>query len=772
MDSLKITVTEMCGVDCPRPVTGGVPLPEGAAPRGSRFELHDAGGEGLLLQNTVLATWRDGSARWVLLDFVAAIPARATAAFLLTWCGDAARVPDVSPSEADAIGWTGAEGGVLEIDGRLRLELQLTDGEGRLCRAAGEQVTTETSGPVRATRCVKGAFYAPGGDRLFQFRLRASAYSGLRRFRLEPLVLIDPAGGVIRNIRSLDLVISPVEAAERMCIGGAPGWQGGADSTVRLFQVDDETYRFEGADAVGGKAPGWAEVADARGTVAVALRDFWQQWPKSLEVDSGRLVVGLLPAFEAGTFGHMGPWYKHQYLFEADHYRLRTGQARKWDLWVDLNGNGEALAATANAPLVPAADPEQAIGTGVWHAVTPAGTPEKREFDPWLEDLFDAYCASIRIQRDYGAMNWGDWFGERKVNWGNHEYDTLNQLLIQFARTGDPKYFLAADATARHSTEVDVVHFVNDDLAAHFTDNWGRKGYPPRAGMVHEHCIGHVGSFYPTETIRKLFVEHGVGNSDRPYLCLDPFNLGHIWTQGMVRHYFLTGDPFIKETVDTIGDNLARLVEDGVQDFGITDPHFGRAAGWPLLALAGAYEMDFDDRFLKAMTDLVDRALDRQDPHCGGWLYSLYPGHCHCETRHVGMAGFITSVLINGLSRFYELSGDERVPGAVDRALTFLDNDTWDDHRRGWRYTSCPASPFTGQAGVTIMAHVNGVRLTDNPEHRRILKRAWDAKFERFLADPPAPGPGQGKSYTSTVYGCAEAVGALRPARGVADSGE
>ena len=603
MNSLTITVTEVCGVDGPRPVTGGVPLPEGAAPRGSYFGIREVDGEALVLQSTVLATWQDGSARWVLLDFVTAIPGRGTTAFLLTWRDDAARSPDVRPPGAAAVTWQRAKGGVLEIDGRLRVDLQLTDEEGRLCRAVGEQCTTETSGPVRATQCMRGAFYAPDGNRVFQFRLRASAYAGLQRVRLEPLILVDPAEGVIRNVRSLDLVLSTVETAERVRIGGVPGWEGDAGSTVRLLQVDDETCRFEGAGAgaVGGKAPGWAELTDGRGTVAVALRDFWQQWPKSLEIDEGALVVGLLPAFEAGTCGHMGPWYKHQYLFDTDHYRLRTGQARKWDLWIDLDGNGEALAATANAPLVPAADPEQAIDTGVWHAVTPAGTPETREFDPWIKGLFDAYCASIRIQRDYGAMNWGDWFGERQVNWGNHEYDTVNQLLIQFARTGDPEYFLVADATARHSTEVDVIHFVNDDLAAHFTDNWGRPGYPPRAGMVHEHCVGHVGSFYPTETIRKLFVEHGVGNSDRPYLCLDPFNLGHIWTQGMVRYYFLTGDPFIKETLDTIGDHLACLVEDGVHDFGINDPHFGRAAGWPLLALAGAYEMDFDARFLKAM---------------------------------------------------------------------------------------------------------------------------------------------------------------------------
>jgi hypothetical protein len=75
----------------------------------------------------------------------------------------------------------------------------------------------------------------------------------------------------------------------------------------------------------GRKVPGWAELADRRGTVAVALRDFWQQWPKSLEASPEGLAVGLFPRFEAGAYDHMEPWYKYQYLFDGNCYQLRTG---------------------------------------------------------------------------------------------------------------------------------------------------------------------------------------------------------------------------------------------------------------------------------------------------------------------------------------------------------------------------------------------------------------------------------------------------------------
>jgi hypothetical protein len=278
--------------------------------------------------------------------------------------------------------------------------------------------------------------------------------------------------------------------------------------------------------------------------------------------------------------------------------------------------------------------------------------------------------------------------------------------------------------------------------------------------MVHQHAVGHVGGFYPVEQVRDLFIEVGIGHPERPYLCLDPFNLGHIWTQGLVRHYFLTGDPFVKETVERIGDNLARLVEDRAYKF-MGHTHCGRTTGWPLLALGGAYEIDLADRYLQAMRTLAGDALADQDPVCGGWLiYPMAWDHCLCKTaRHTGMAGFITAVLINGLARYGQLSGDERIPDAVDRAVTFLDNDTWREEWRDWRYTSCPATKATHQPGVVMMAHVNGARM-GSAAHARILSVAWEAKFAHLRQAPP-PGPGQGKTYTAQMYGCADTVALL-----------
>lgn len=777
MQELKVTVADMTGLNALRPATGGVPIARGAAPEGTQFSLLDEDGEVIDCQTSILARWEDNSVRWVLLDFLSAPPANATRAYTLQWgeqvaAGAMAGVavttepaPSLSSGDMEVV-TTGDS--LLRIADRLEVRLVATGPNGERYEARAESVDVETAGPVRSTLVLKGSFENTGGERLFSFRMWVSVFAGLSKVRLEPLILVDGQSGVVQRVQDVSLDIRPLEGVRSAAIGGAPGWSGEPDTGVRLLQIDDETYTLAGAAGYGEKAPGWAELDDGLGTVAVALRDFWQQWLKSLEVDAESLKIGLLPQFECGACDHMGPWYKHDYLFDGNCYRLRTGQARRWQVWIDLDGEGEALAGAANAPLIPAADPTQAIATGVWGVIQPAGILGMGEYDDWAANLFEAYCASIAAQRDYGAMNWGDWWGERNCNWGNHEYDTPKHMLVQFARTGDPKYFHMGEISARHYSEVDVVHFVNEELRHYFEVELdrGEPEFPSRPGMVHEHSIGHVGGFRPVQKIRELYKQLGMDRGKDTYLCLDPYNLGHIFTQGMAYEFFLTGDPWVKETLDKIGDNLAQIVEDREYQFKGWS-HCGRTNGWTMLALAGCHEASPSDRYLTAMRTLADDAIEEQDPNCGGWLYELPPGHCNCTTaKHVGEAGFITSVRVNGLSKYYELLGDERIPEVVQRAMTHVNNDTWREQDSDWRYTSCPATHLTHYSGVTVTAMANSVHLSGDPEHERILRKVWAAKFgyvRQETADVLAGPEGVtfGKRYGSTLYGCAEVVSLL-----------
>lgn len=774
---MDIRVKELAGLDMQRAVTGGIPIAKGSAPKGSRFVLIDHQDRPVPCQTEVLATWEDGSARWVLLDFQAKPRAMDTEHFRLTWGPgsktinppDAIKVTEkngMSISSGDVTLRT-VPGALLRISDRFDVKLVLTDRSGNRCEGVVASSKMETSGNMRSTMALTGSFLHPEGKRIVDFRLRASVYAGLDQFYLEPQLLVNADEGVVTYLSDLSFEIVPLGSVQAASIGGSPGWKTRAlpETPVRLFQVDDENYYLEGASGKGSKAPGWLEISDGKGTLALTLRDFWQQWPKSLEVDGKGAKLGLFPKFEAGAFAHMEPWYKHDYLFEEDLYRLREGQSRRWQVWLDLSGNGEDLTKAINQRLIPAPDPTQAINTGEWGFVAPAGSKGMAEYDAWADSQFEGYCNSIREQRDYGAMNWGDWWGERGVNWGNHEYDTPLHIFTQYARTGDPKYFYVGEQSARHYAEVDVVHFVNEDLKQYFS-RWESKAYPSRPGMVHEHSIGHVGGFHPVEQIKALYVDLDIGRGNpNPYLCLDPFNLGHIFTLGMAHYYLLTGDPWVKETVNRIGDNLMKLTEDGVYRFK-GGSHSGRVNGWTMLALAGEYKINPTERCLDAMKHLADEALSEQNANSGGWHYKLPWGHCYCTSiedsrkgvpSHVGEAGFISSIRLNGLSYYYRLTGDPRIPESLLRGVNHLNNDTWKEEISDWRYTSCPASNPIGQIGVSIMALVNSISINNDPEQLRILRKAWEEKFNRYLKTP-ASQPGLGKSYGLTMYGSPEAM--------------
>src|SRR5687767_9547454 len=53
------------------PVTTGVPWPRGVLPDAGRLVLRDRGGRVVPLQARTLDRWGDGSARWVLFDWIA-----------------------------------------------------------------------------------------------------------------------------------------------------------------------------------------------------------------------------------------------------------------------------------------------------------------------------------------------------------------------------------------------------------------------------------------------------------------------------------------------------------------------------------------------------------------------------------------------------------------------------------------------------------------------------------------------------------------------------
>jgi len=251
--------------------------------------------------------------------------------------------------------------------------------------------------------------------------------------------------------------------------------------------------------------------------------------------------------------------------------------------------------------------------------------------------------------------------------------------------------------------------------------------------------MGHTGGYWPKGESRRRW--------PKAYPGADPRNLGHLWTEGMIDCHCLTGDPWALEVATSIADYLEAIGKYPDMTWWVgKDPHCGRVTGWPLHALMAVYRTTHRRKYAIAARRIVDLVLDDQDPNCGGWIYKLYPGHCFCETPHWGMATFITSIMMNGMIKYWEATGDDRVLDSILRGCDFVIADSWDEHVGQFRYTSCPASSHGFSLGplrsLSFAARVGG-----SERHAEVLRRFFQSWVEHVQGVRGSSG--FGKAYGS-----------------------
>jgi hypothetical protein len=175
----------------------------------------------------------------------------------------------------------------------------------------------------------------------------------------------------------------------------------------------------------------------------------------------------------------------------------------------------------------------------------------------------------------YGALNWGDWnfpgFRDDTKGcdaWGNLEYDLPYVLGLAYLATGDLMLRQLFDVAAVHFRDVDVIH------------HW--PGRTDRVGLNHPHKVRHFATDAPNTV-----------------------DLGHVWLDGLLLHYRLTGETRSLQAVRRMADALAALTARA------RNP---RQFGWPMQALAAAYDATREERYRTAALALAHRAATTFPP--------------------------------------------------------------------------------------------------------------------------------------------------------------
>ncbi|KPK85206.1 MAG: hypothetical protein AMJ81_03960 [Phycisphaerae bacterium SM23_33] len=223
--NVPITVRNFSEHACPSvPVWTGVPLPKSAAADAGAFRLLDSAGAAVPAQFDVLATWSDGSIKWVLVSFFAApgpvadgAPAPERYCMVADGSLPVPQLPQPVRAEAgtelfrvatgplkfyvNRHGFTGLSQVRLDTDRDGRFDADdliapdspaagifATDADGtvhasRFGRLAGMEV--ERAGPLHATVAVRGDLRAPEGDRpLLDYTMRIHAFAGSSLLRV------------------------------------------------------------------------------------------------------------------------------------------------------------------------------------------------------------------------------------------------------------------------------------------------------------------------------------------------------------------------------------------------------------------------------------------------------------------------------------------------------------------------------------------------------------------------------------------------------------
>ena len=332
-------------------------------------------------------------------------------------------------------------------------------------------------------------------------------------------------------------------------------------NTFRLSQPNDQGYSIRKrahsnnqwiGNHSGNRAAGYVFAGDVSGGLGVSVKDFWESYPASLQVDSATHDVAYLTAYlwspEGGAmdlrhYDNVAHDLNASYEDVQEGMSTPLGIARTSTLTLipERAYPGKkavaqrALQQAEDAPLV--CTPEYLHSRrafGIW-SLPDSSNEHRAAVERQLKDYLDFYVKAVDERHWYGFWNYGDFMHqydparhEWKYDvggfaWDNTELGSISWLWYSFLRTARPDVWRMAEAMARHCMEVDVYHI------------------GPYAGLGSRHNVSHWGCgakearisqaawnrfyYYLTTDERTGDLMTATKNADQMLYTIDPMRL-------------------------------------------------------------------------------------------------------------------------------------------------------------------------------------------------------------------------------------------------------
>lgn len=669
--AVPVIVEEHAGIErAQEPVALGLPLTRGAARSVDSLRLLDEEGLALPAQQITQQTrWSDGSLKWVFVEALLDAKAgdrRALSLATIDKAEDSATplVIEESPAEVQVI--TGPlEATIPRTGARLisslcldqqpllrepeGLTLRLLDErrEGHDLRVTSVDVTAR--GPLRCGVVIRGRL-----GRHLEVTARLSLWAGRELIRLDVTLrnpqaahheggtwdLGDPASVLIADLGLLAQVVGADRAQRGLRWGSQRGEALSEASSVERFDIYQDSsggerwdfkthltrdlvvpqvfrgYRVRGDEvtlAQGERAEPSLWLSGESGvSLGATVRDFWQNFPKSLEASGDRLKVGLFP----GEFGAL--------------HELQGGEQKTHTIWLSAGAPNDL--GWVQAPLVVRSTPTHYASSGVFPGLLErsrdGNAPMLEQVDLAIDES-EGLIARREVIDEYGWRNFGEVWADHenignddptpRVSHYNNQYDGIYSALVQFARSGDPRWFRFGDELARHVADIDIYHTAKDRSAFSGGLFWHTDHYTDAVTATHRcytgRCPQAEGGSY------------GGGPAAE-----------HDYATGLATHYLMTGWSPSREGALSLGDWVVDVDEPedllggwlrlpGPSGLATrTDDHSfhgpGRGAGNSIETLLDALELTDNERYLRKAEELIRRVVHPDDDREGFELLS------------------------------------------------------------------------------------------------------------------------------------------------------
>lgn len=440
----------------------------------------------------------------------------------------------------------------------------------------------------------------------------------------------------------------------------------------------------------GGRYEGAIALNSTAGSISMAVDRFWENYPKSFEVNGDTISMGIYPSFG------FGPIYRGQYglptsnvvdLMSTMHYRFEGGRWKTHTMNFDFRAPAAPgftpaevyyHAETTNKPVLGRPGkkwPFRAWGFGDLIIERQTWTdPSQQRFERMMDVLVSDSAADNQASLGqiglpkfrtrggtYGGRQMYGWENYGDIAWGDGysslHYDMPFGTLINWYRTGDYAFFDMGRDMCTHRRDYDQNH------TTHHTSS--RRG-----GQMYEKGFTH-------------------GNYNAP-------EASHTWVHGLLLYYVTTGDEGAYESALEVGEFYNRQQPENWSGW-----WGSRILGWQLEGLTNLWNYIGDPAYLTQAQGTMERwrVLDLQRTGSDGLVPNPGWSTPHGQT-------WMHAIVLNAMSKYYLASFDQNAVDPIKKLANMMKDRVVKD---------MPTGPMNARTMGTVWRRIDDQNYKMNP---------------------------------------------------------